>query len=217
MALAIFDLDHTLIDGDSDYGWGQFLVSKKLVDEKEYEIANKYFYETYKDGSLDIIKYASFSFKPLAIRSMEELAVLHKEFMQTIIIPIVKPKSKSIIEKHKKQGDTLMIITATNTFITQPIADYFGIEHLIGLEPKIVDGRYTTEVASTPSFQEGKVIRLNEWLAMNEQTIAGSTFYSDSHNDLSLLEMVDTPIAVDPDDKLKEIAIERNWGLISLK
>ena len=216
MALAIFDLDHTLIDGDSDYGWGQFLVSKKLVDEKEYEIANKHFYEDYKAGTLDIIKYASFSFKPLACRSMEELAVLHEEFMQDVIIPMIKPKSQAIIEKHKKQGDTLMIITATNSFITRPIADYFGIGHLIALEPKIENGRYTTEVVGTPTFQGGKVIRLNEWLEQHNQTINGSTFYSDSHNDLSLLKIVDTPIAVDPDDELKEIAISKNWKIISL-
>jgi len=217
MTLAIFDLDNTLIDGDSDYEWGQFLVSKKLVDEKEYDVANKYFYDEYKKGTLDIIEYAAFSYKPLAIRSMQELAELHQEFMQAVILPIIKPQSKPLIKKHSDKGDTLMIITATNTFITGPIAKHFGIDHLIGIEPKIVNGRYTTEVDGTPSFQEGKVVRLNEWLKKHNETTEGSVFYSDSHNDMSLLEIVDTPIAVDPDEELKEIAEERNWEIISLK
>ena len=217
MSLVIFDLDNTLIDGDSDYEWGQFLVSKKLVNAEEYEVANKHFYNDYNSGTLDIIEYATFSFKPLAIRSMEELAVLHDEFMESVILPMVKEKAKSVIEKHKKLKDTLMIITATNTFITKPIADYFGIQNLIGLEPKIVDGRYTTEVNGTPSFQEGKVVRLNEWLQDNHHSMENSFFYSDSHNDLSLLELVDNPVAVDPDKELLEIANDRKWKVISLK
>ena len=217
MALTIFDLDNTLIDCDSDYEWGQFLVNKKLVNKDEYEAANRVFYEQYNDGSLDIHKYCSFSFKPLTQYSMEELATLHKEFMESVILPKIKPKSHALIETHRQRDDTLMIITATNSFITRPIANYFGIPHLIGVDPKIVDGRYTTEVDGIPSFKEGKVSRLNHWLEENNTALNGSTFYSDSHNDVSLLEKVDYPIAVDPDEQLEAIAKERQWEIISLK
>lgn len=217
MALAIFDLDNTLIDGDSDYEWGQFLVLKELVDAKEYETANKYFYEQYNSGSLDIIEYAAFSLKPLTTLSFEALSELHDEFMQTVILPLVKPKSKALLKKHQDQDDTLLIITATNTFIAGPIAEYFEIENLIGLEPKLMNGHYTTEVDGTPSFQDGKVVRLKEWLESSDKTMNGSLFYSDSYNDISLLELVDNPIVVDPDDTLKRIALKKNWEVISLR
>lgn len=217
MALVIFDLDNTLLHGDSDYEWGQFLVAKKLVDEKEYEAANKVFYDDYKNGTLDIFKFSAFSFKPLSIRSMEELDKLHKEFMQTIILPIITEKSRALVKKHKELNDTLLIITATNSFVTRPIATELGIENLLATEPKVVNGRYTTEVEGTPCFQTGKITRLNEWLKDNNETMQGSVFYSDSHNDISLLEAVDTAIAVDPDDKLREVAGERGWDVISLR
>ena len=217
MALVIFDLDNTLLHGDSDYEWGQFLVAKKLVDEKEYDAANKVFYQDYKNGTLDIIKYSAFSFKPLATRSMEELNALHKEFMKKIILPIITAKSRELVKKHKERGDTLLIITATNSFITRPIATELGITHLLATEPKVVDGRYTTEVDGAPCFREGKITRLNEWLKNNNETMQGSVFYSDSYNDISLLEAVDTAIAVDPDDKLREIAKSKGWKIISLR
>ena len=217
MALIIFDLDNTLLAGDSDYEWGQFLVDKKLVDKKEYEAANILFYEDYKNGTLDVIKYSSFSFKPLSIRTMEELDILHKEFMQTVILPLISDKARKLVDDHHKGGDTLLIITATNGFITRPIAKEFGIDNILATEPKIVNGRYTTDVEGTPCFQEGKITRLNEWLKDKEYTLQGSKFYSDSHNDISLLEVVDTAIAVDPDEKLKEIAQQRNWKIISLR
>ena len=217
MALALFDLDNTLLDGDSDFEWGNFLVAKKLVDRKEYESANNYFYEQYKQGTLNIVEYSAFSFKPLSVRTREELDALHTEFMQHIIQPMIKPKSMELVEKHRQQVDTPIIITATNSFITRPIAQYFGIENLIATEPKVVNGRYTTEVDGTPCFQEGKVTRLKEWLTKNGQNMTGSYFYSDSFNDLPLLEIVDTPIVVDPDDKLRQIAIDRKWDIISLE
>ncbi len=217
MALVIFDLDNTLLHGDSDFEWGQFLVSKNLVDEQEYEAANQVFYEDYKNGTLDVIKYSAFSFKPLSVRSMEELAKLHKEFMQAIILPIIQKKSRALIEKHREQGDTLLIITATNGFITRPIAEELGIKNLLATEPLIVDGRYTTKVDGTPCFQEGKITRLNQWLKKNDVSMQDSMFYSDSYNDVSLLEVVDTAIAVDPDDKLREVASERDWEIISLR
>ena len=217
MALVIFDLDNTLLHGDSDYEWGQFLVAKKLVDEKEYEAANKVFYDDYKNGTLNIFKFSAFSFKPLSIRSMEELDKLHKEFMQTVILPIITKKSRALVKKHKELNDTLLIITATNSFVTRPIATELGIENLLATEPKVVNGRYTTEVEGTPCFQTGKITRLKQWLKDNNETMQDSVFYSDSYNDISLLEAVDTAIAVDPDDKLREVAGAHGWDVISLR
>ena len=216
MALALFDLDKTLLDGDSDFEWGQFLVSKKLVDEKEYAEANNYFYEEYQRGTLDIVDYSAFSFKPLSIRSRIELNELHNEFMQTVVIPMIRSKSQATIDQHQAQGDSSIIITATNSFITKPIADYFGIKHLIATEPKIVDGNYTTEIEGTPCFQDGKVTRLNQWMKENNENLEGSYFYSDSINDLPLLEVVDSPIVVSPDELLEQTAKERDWSIISL-
>ena len=217
MALALFDLDKTLLDGDSDFEWGQFLVDKKLVDEKEYSEANNYFYEEYKRGTLDIVEYSAFSFKPLSELNLSRLDKLHAEFMQKIIIPMIRSQSQATIDKHHAQGDTSIMITATNSFITQPIADYFGIQHLIATEPKIVEGKYTTEIEGTACFQEGKVTRLNEWMKANDANLKGSYLYSDSMNDLPLLEAVETAITVQPDDTLKVIAQERGWPIISLQ
>ncbi len=217
MALAIFDLDNTLLHGDSDYEWGQFLVAKKLVDEDKYQKANKVFYEDYKNGTLDIFEFSSFSFQPLSIRTMEELKILHDEYLTTVIKPMITKKSRQLIKKHNQQGDTLIIITATNSFVTHPIATELGIENLLATDPLIVNGRYTTKIDGTPCFQEGKITRLNQWLENNNENMKGSTFYSDSHNDISLLEVVDTPVAVDPDDKLFEVATSRGWEIISLR
>ncbi len=217
MALALFDLDNTLLDGDSDYEWGNFLVSKKLVDAEEYENANTYFYEQYKSGTLDIVEFSAFSFKPLSLRSREELDSLHKEFMQNYILPRIKPQTSDLLNKHRSLDDTLVIITATNSFITRPIATHLDIEHLIATEPKVIDGKYTTEIEGTPCFQEGKVTRLNEWLKTNKESMEGSYFYSDSINDLPLLEIVGTPIVVDPDEKLREVATRQEWEITTLK
>jgi len=217
MPLAIFDLDNTLLSCDSDFEWGQFLVRKKLVDAKEYDKANRYFYDAYQQGTLDIVEFSAFSFKPLSLHSMEILNALHDEYMQTVIKPNITKKSRELIKKHKDKGDTLLIITATNSFITRPIAKELGVDNLLATEPKIVDGKYTTEIEGTPCFQAGKVSRLNTWLKENKQSLKASIFYSDSHNDLSLLEIVDTAVAVDPDEILREIALKRNWEIISLK
>ncbi|MEE9446016.1 MAG: HAD family hydrolase [Cocleimonas sp.] len=217
MALTIFDLDNTLLSCDSDYEWGQFLVRKNLVNAREYEKANRYFYDEYKKGTLDIVEFSAFSFKPLTMNSMDGLNNLHKEYLQEVIKPNITQKSRSLIKKHKDKDDILLIITATNSFITRPIANELGINHLLATDPKISNGRYTTEIEGTPCFQEGKVTRLNSWLEENNQSLLGSTFYSDSHNDLSLLEVVDTAIAVDPDDTLRGIANDRNWKIISLR
>jgi len=217
MTLAIFDLDNTLLSGDSDYGWGQFLVRKKLVDEASYEAANLSFYEQYQLGTLDIFEYSAFSFKPLSECSMEQLRILHNEFMQEVIRPMMGDKAKSLVKQHQQQGHILMVITATNSFITRPIVEAFGIDNLLATDPKIVNGRYTTEIEGIPCFHEGKVRRLENWLAQNNVSLAGSCFYSDSHNDLPLMEIVETAIAVDPDEKLAAVARQRGWQIISLR
>ncbi len=217
MALSIFDLDNTLLSGDSDHGWGQFLVDKKIVDGPRYEAANTRFYEQYKAGVLDIYEYCAFSFQPLAERSMEELQILHDEFMHEVIRPMMGELAQKLVARHRSQGNTLMVITATNSFITAPIVDAFGIDNLLATDPKIVAGSYTTEIEGIPCFHEGKVRRLQNWLQQNNATLDGSCFYSDSINDLPLLEQVDTPVAVDPDDKLGKVARLRGWEVISLR
>jgi len=216
MALALFDLDNTLLSDDSDYRWGQFLVERKLIDSDKHSQINQKFYQQYVDGTLDIHEFCAFSFEFLSNKSMEELAILHEDFMKTHIQPSMSSKSKALIAQHKAMGHTLMVITATNSFVTRPIVTAFGIDHLIATEPKIDNGRYTRQIDGVPSFKEGKVTRLNTWLENNNETLDGSYFYSDSHNDLPLLEIVTTPIAVDPDAKLEAIAKARNWDIISL-
>ena len=216
MTLALFDLDHTLLSGDSDYKWGQFLIDKGLVDRASYEADNLRFFEQYKQGVLDIYEFSAFSFKPLSEHDMDTLATLHREFMTTVIQPLISPAAQALVDAHRQQGHTLVIITATNSFITRPIAQAFGIPHLLATEPKIVNGRYTQNIDGTPCFQGGKVTRLQDWLQGRDETLTGSYFYSDSRNDLPLLEMVDNPIAVDPDATLAQIAHERGWRILSL-
>ncbi|CAK8724735.1 HAD-superfamily subfamily IB hydrolase, TIGR01490 [Candidatus Electrothrix aarhusensis] len=217
MALSLFDLDNTLLAGDSDYEWGRFLVKKGLVDEASYEAENNRFFDQYKQGTLDIYEFCAFSFQPLAERNMEELQQLHAEFMRDVIQPMIGGQALALVNKHKEHGDTMMVITATNSFITGPIVRAFGIEHLLATEPKIVNNRYTTEIDGIPCFHEGKVQRLENWLAKNKMSLQGSCFYSDSINDLPLLEKVDTPVAVDPDEKLATLARQKGWDCISLR
>ena len=216
MTLALFDLDNTLLSDDSDYRWGQFLVDRQLIDSEEHSKKNKAFYQQYADGVLDIHEFCAFSFEFLSSKSMSELAILHEDFMQTQIQQVMSNKSKALIAQHKAMGHTLMVITATNSFVTRPIVTAFGIDNLIATEPKIENGRYTTKIDGTPSFKEGKVTRLNAWLAENDETLEDSYFYSDSHNDLPLLEIVTNPIAVDPDPKLEAVAKAQSWDIISL-
>jgi len=216
MTMALFDLDNTLLSDDSDYRWGQFLAERQLIDSVEHTKKNKAFYEQYSAGTLDIHEFCAFSFEFLSSKSMEELAVLHADFMETQIQQVMSNKSKALIAQHKAMGHTLMVITATNSFVTRPIVTAFGIDHLIATEPKIENGRYTTEIDGVPSFKEGKVTRLNAWLEENNETLEDSYFYSDSHNDLPLLELVKTPIAVDPDPTLTAVAKTKGWDIISL-
>jgi len=216
MPLAIFDLDHTLLNGDSDHAWGDFLVKKNLVDGEAYKLANEKFYDQYKQGTLDIYKYAEFSFQPLTEHSKEKLAELHAEFMKDVISPMIGDKAKSLVNHHRQQDHVLLVITATNSFIARPIVDAFGIKHLLATEPKIAGGRYVNSIEGTPCFKEGKVKRLQEWLDQENVNLDGSYFYSDSHNDCPLMEQVANAIAVDPDEQLKKIAKQKGWKIISL-
>jgi HAD superfamily hydrolase (TIGR01490 family) len=216
MALAIFDLDNTLLAGDSDYLWGRFLVEQGIVDGEQYERENERFYEDYKAGRLDIQEFMRFSLKPLRKNPPTKLNQWRNLFIEEKISPIISEQARELVERHRRAGDLLLIITATNAFVTTPIAQRFGIDHLIATEPEQIDGHYTGEVAGIPSFREGKVSRLNEWLNEFKQTMQGSWFYSDSHNDLPLLEQVEHPVAVDPDETLAEVAKQRNWPILQL-
>jgi HAD superfamily hydrolase (TIGR01490 family) len=217
MTLAIFDLDYTLLGGDSDYLWGAYLVAEGLVDGDYYQRENQRFYEEYRQGTLDIFQFLNFALRPLAENPLSSLLALRERFMEEKIEPIILPAARTLIKQHRQQGHQLLIITATNRFITEPIAAALGVEHLLATDPEMIDGRYTGKVASTPTFREGKVIRLREWLKEKGANLSGSWFYSDSHNDLPLLEMVSHPVAVDPDDTLRQHAEMKGWPVISLR
>ena len=217
MSLALFDLDNTLLAGDSDYLWGCFLVEKGLVDKQLYEEANQRFYQEYALGKLDIHEFLNFALQPLASNDAEMLKSLHQEFMAKHIKPIMTRRGKDLIAKHRREGDHPVIITATNSFVTGPIARAFGVHDLIATEPEIVDGEYTGKVKGIPCFQQGKIERLHAWLDETKIEFDNSWFYSDSHNDLPLLEEVAHPIAVDPDDQLRAIASERGWQITSFR
>ena len=217
MALAIFDLDNTLLDGDSDYMWGQFLAQQGHVDATFYEKENQRFYDEYVAGTLDIFEFLEFSLKPLSQIDMNELTQLHNRFMDECIRPAITNKSRALIQHHISNMDTLLIITATNLFITAPIAKELGINNILATEPEIINNHYSGKVFGTPCFREGKVERLKDWLKETGGNLADSCFYSDSHNDLPLLEMVKKPIAVDPDETLRSHAEMKGWEIMSLK
>jgi len=217
MALALFDLDNTLLDGDSDYLWGCFLVEHGIVDGEVYESENRRFYDQYVQGSLDIHEFLRFQLKPLATHTRAQLEQWREKYLSEKIDPILLSKARDLLEQHRARGDERLIITATNRFITEPIARRYGVSHLLATEPEIVDGEYTGGVTGTPCFRAGKVERLHAWLQQNQLDLVGSWFYSDSHNDLPLLELVDNPVAVDPDDILLARAREQGWPVISLR
>lgn len=217
MALAIFDLDNTLLNGDSDYLWGQFLAQQGHVDAAYYEKENQRFYDEYVAGTLDIFEFLEFSLAPLSQIEMIELTRLHNIFMEQFIRPAITNKSRALIKEHTLKKDTLLIITATNLFITAPIAEELGIKNILATEPELINNRYTGKVFGTPCFREGKVERLTDWLKETGGNLADSCFYSDSHNDLPLLEMVKKPIAVDPDETLRSHAEMKGWNIISLR
>lgn len=217
MSLAIFDLDNTLIAGDSDHLWGEFLTEQGHVDADHYRERNDFFYTAYQQGNLDIQAYLEFALAPLARFSTDELAALHNAFMEHKIHPIMLPKARALIDEHRSKGDNLLIITATNRFITEPIARLLEIPELLASEAELHNGRYTGRPTGIPCFQEGKVKRLREWLAATGQSLSTSYFYSDSANDIPLLEVVSHPVAVDPDARLREYALNHNIPIISLR
>ncbi len=217
MALAIFDLDNTLIAGDSDHAWGEFLVEKGLVDPIDYKNQNDYFYQQYQRGSLDIEEYLTFALAPLASHDSDSLQQWHSEFMQAKIAPMLLDSAKDLLLKHRNQGDYLLIITSTNSFITGPICKLLAVDDYIATVPEQIAGNYTGRVAGTPAYREGKIERLNQWLTSHDQSLKGSYGYSDSINDLPLLEAVDYPVVVDGDQPLKDQASARGWPSISLR
>jgi len=216
MALAIFDLDNTLLAGDSDYQWGKFLVDQGEVDGEFYEKTNQRFYDDYKIGQLDIFAFLKFSLEPLTRLDKDCLRQLQEKFMSEVIQPLITTQALALVDKHRQQDDTLLIITATNSFITAPIAKAFAIDHLLATDPEIVAGKYTGNIAGTPCYQDGKVNRLRTWLEQRKLDLNDSWFYSDSHNDLPLLTKVHYPIAVDPDDTLRQHALDNNWTILNL-
>nr|WP_273543321.1 HAD family hydrolase [Halomonas profundi] len=215
--MAIFDLDNTLLSTDSDHAWGEFLLEQGVVDPIAYREANERFMADYNAGKLDMAAFLEVALKPLADNLPEQLAAWHQQFMASKIEPHILPKAEELLARHRTQGDTLLIITATNRFITAPIAERLGVDNLIAVNPEVKEGRYTGRVSGIPSFREGKVTRLNQWLEQQDLSMDGAWFYSDSHNDLPLLEKVDHPVAVDPDDTLRQVAEERQWRIMSLR
>ena len=217
MTLAIFDLDNTLIGGDSDNLWGEFVCEQGLVDSADFAQRNAQFYADYQAGTLDIDAYLRFALSALKGKPAATLASWHQAFMDSKIKPILLPKAAALLEDHRQRGHELLVITATNRFITEPIVALLGLKHLVACEGEIVDGVYTGEPSGVPSYHAGKVTRLHDWLDGRDTTLDGAWFYSDSHNDLPLLELVDNPVAVDPDDTLRARAVELGWPVISLR
>jgi len=217
VGIALFDLDNTLIAGDSDYLWGCFLVEQGIVDGEIYERENQRFYDLYKRGELDIHEFLDFQLRPLAEHDMETLQRWRQQYIEEKITPILLPRAHALLDSHRQQDDTLVIITATNRFITGPIAALYGIDHLLATEPEISNARYTGKITGVPCFQEGKVARLQGWLIEHGETLEDSWFYSDSHNDLPLLREVTRPVAVDPDEILRHHADAHAWPVISLR
>ena len=220
MNLAIFDLDNTLLDGDSDYNWGLYLVKKGYLDEGEYKEQNQKFFEEYQVGKLDIFAFAEFQFRFLKNNTRKFLNDVRSDYINEIIKPMILKKAIDLVNQHKEAGDRLLIITATNSFITKPIGELFGIDELIGTDPEENEGEFTGKVKGTPSFKEGKVTRLFDWLDEKNLKLADfekTFFYSDSHNDLALLEVVTNPVVVNGDKILLEKAQEKNWHKLNLK
>lgn len=217
MSLAIFDLDNTLIAGDSDHLWGQFLIEQQLVDGADFARQNDQFYADYQKGQLDIHAYLAFALAPLTRFNPQQLLDLHGQFMAEKIQPIMLPAAQRLVAHHKDQGHTLLIITATNRFVTAPIAQALNIPHLLASEPELLDGRYTGRAIGIPCYQEGKVQRLHAWLKEQAMELKDSYFYSDSANDIPLLQVVDHPVAVDPDERLRQFAELNDMPIISLR
>lgn len=217
MILALFDLDNTLLAGDSDFEWAQFLIEQGVLDREVYEARNQAFYDQYKAGTLDIRAFLDFQLKPLSRHPRSLLDRWHGEYMKIKIHPMLRDSARALVDKHK--GDVRVVITATNSFVTEPIARLFGIDNLIATEPEQRDGKFTGGVTGLPCFRDGKVTRLHQWLEARGESLSSyeaSWFYSDSHNDLALMSVVTHPVAVDPDDALRARASQLGWPVISL-
>ena len=220
MNLALFDLDNTILAGDSDYNWSRFLIQEGYLDGAIHAEKNEKFYADYKAGTLDIYAFVEFQFKPLARNPRTVLNQLLKKYVEEVIKPMITEKARALVKRHQDEGDLIIVITATNSFITKPIAELFGIENLIGTDPEEKEGEFTGKVSGLPSFKEGKVTRLEAWLKGKNLSLASfekSYFYSDSHNDLPLMQKVTHPVAVDSDDVLREYAQSKGWPQISLR
>ncbi len=217
MRLALFDLDNTLLGGDSDHAWGDYLCERGILDAIAYKARNDGFYQDYLAGSLNITDYLNFSLDILGRTEMAQLGQWHREFMRDCVEPIILTKGEALLAEHRSAGDKLLIITATNRFVTAPIAARLGVDTLLATECEMQDDRYTGRTTDVPCFKEGKVTRLNRWLDETGLSLADSYFYSDSMNDLPLLEQVTHPFAVDPDPKLRAEAQKRGWPVISLR
>lgn len=218
--LAIFDLDNTLLAGDSDHAWGEFLINEGLVDADDHRRQNDAFYAQYQQGTLDMQQYLEFAIAPVVGFSRERLDELHQRFMQQHVDPIVLPAALALVEEHKANGDLCLIVTATNRFVTQPIATRFGVHDLIATDLQIADEVFTGKIEGIPCFQAGKIRKLQSWLDANPEhgaNISHSVFYSDSFNDIPLLEAAGEAVAVDPDDKLRAHAQRMGWPVISLR
>jgi HAD superfamily hydrolase (TIGR01490 family) len=218
--LALFDLDNTILAGDSDYNWSRFLIQEGYLDGAIHAEKNEKFYADYKAGTLDIFAFVEFQFKPLARNPRTVLNQLLKKYVEEVIKPMITEKARALVKRHQDEGDLIIVITATNSFITKPIAELFGIENLIGTDPEEKEGEFTGKVSGLPSFKEGKVTRLEAWLKGKNLSLASfeqSYFYSDSHNDLPLMQKVTHPVAVDSDDILSEYAKSKGWPQISLR
>ncbi len=220
MNLALFDLDNTLLIGDSDFEWAQFLIEQGVLDRELFEAKNLAFYEQYKAGTLDIHEFLDFQLKPLSRHARKVLAGWHEEFMRRKVRGMIGSAARELVARHRAAGDVCVIITATNSFVTAPIAREFGVEHLIATEPEQKDGEFTGRVAGVPSFREGKITRLESWMAQQGwgwDSFAESWFYSDSLNDLPLLCKVKNPVAVDPDATLRAHAGQQGWRIMTLR
>ena len=220
MDLVLFDLDNTLLAGDSDFEWAQFLITKGVLDREVYEARNQAFYDQYKAGTLDIFEFLDFQLKPLARHSRAQLDAWHQEFLDTRIRPMMTPQSQALVKEHLASGAVVAIVTATNSFVTGPIARAFGIPHLVATVPAQENGAFTGKPRGIPAFKAGKIERVEAWLeslGLCWESFDKSSFYSDSHNDLPLMKKVNNPVAVDPDDTLRAHATAQGWPVISLR
>ena len=218
MNIVLFDLDNTLINGDSDYQWGNYLVENNYVDSKLYKEKNDIFFEKYKNGTLCTKEFALFSYEALAKYDYKFLISIREKFFNEKIKPKILPKAIDLIKFHKKNNDVLAIVTSTNSFISKISADFFKIDNLLASEPEFINNRFTGKLFGEPCYQEGKVLKVKEWIKNNNLiNYEEIYFYTDSHNDIKLMEFCTKPIAVDPEPLLKELSIKNNWEIISLR